>query len=344
VTALELIQALATEPPQPVYFLFGEERLFVIEIVDALIRKLITPDNRDFNLERFDAAQSAPGDWVGAARTLSFLGGYKLVVVEGLDAAEWEDPAVQTLLDYLGDPSPDACLVLTSQTADRKRKLFKALTALSGAVECAAPKEAALVPWLRQRAGAAGYTLTAAAAQKMMDRVGPRPGLLAMELDKVLTYSGRALTVSEDAVAEVVGDIKLEDGFALSRALREKNAQRALALLRNQLDHGEAPIKILGTVAWQFRMLWEARHHQAKRVPPARMASLMGQKPYSVEQALRYARNFKEDELRAAFRALYRADRDLKTTGKDPDGVMESLVLSLCSARGAQGVNLPRQA
>ena len=65
----------------PFYFLYGSESFYHVEIVQALNRKLITPNNRDFNLENFEARKTSAGDWVGAARTLSFMGGIKLIIV-----------------------------------------------------------------------------------------------------------------------------------------------------------------------------------------------------------------------------------------------------------------------
>ena len=50
----------------PFYFLYGSESFYRVEIVQALNRKLITPNNRDFNLENFEAWKTSAGDWIGA--------------------------------------------------------------------------------------------------------------------------------------------------------------------------------------------------------------------------------------------------------------------------------------
>jgi DNA polymerase-3 subunit delta len=60
----------------------------------------------------------------------------------------------------------------------------------------------------------------------------------------------------------------------------------------------------------------------------------MGVHPFRVEQALRYAGKFSEGQLRDGFRSLFRADRELKSSGKAPEGILETLVLNLCSAGG----------
>jgi len=334
VTALELIQQLESGTPHPVYFLYGEEDFFQRELVAALTRRWITPDNRDFNLETFEAKTSTVHEWTGACKTLSFFGGEKLVIVRGLDEFKWDDANVPPLLDYVSDPVPDACLVLTARKADRKRKIYKGLTKIKGAGECTAPREAALTPWLRNRARESGHTLTTGAARLMVERVGPKPGLLAGELEKVITFAGKAKSIDEQAVMEVVGETRLEKIFDLTDALKTKNPSKALRILRNHLEHGEEPVKLLGMIAWQFRLIWEVKHYQTTGTPPSRIAQKMGVAPFLAEQALRYTGKFSEGQLREGFRSLFRADRELKGSGKAPEGILETLVLRLCSAGG----------
>jgi len=333
-TALELIQQLDSGTPYPVYFLYGEEDFFQRELIAALTRRWITPDNRDFNFETFEAKASTVHEWIGACKTLSFFGGEKLVIVRGLDEFKWEDANVPPLLHYVSDPVPDACLVLTARKADRKRKVYKALAKLKGAGECTSPGEPALVAWLKSRAKETGRTLTAGAARLMVGRVGLKPGLLAGELEKVMTFVGRTQSIDEQAVMDVVGETRLENVFDLTDALKAKNPARALSILRNHLSHGEPPVKLLGMIAWQFRLIWEVKHHQTTGTPPSRIAQKMGIAPFQADQALRYTGKFSEGQLREGFRSLFKADRELKGSGKAPEGILETLVLRLCSAGG----------
>ena len=332
-TAEELILKIEKGTLEPVYFLYGEERFFHTEILGALNRQLITPDNREFNLETFDAKTCPVADWLGGAKTFSFMGGAKLVVVHNLHEATFKDAEIASLLAYVADPAPGTCLTLFADSVDKRKKLFKSLTALPGAVECVAPNEATLTAWIKKRAQAQGYRLSAEAARIMVNRVGNKVGFLACELDKALTYAGKPGDVSENDVAEVVGEIKMENAFAITEALKGKNAGEALRLLHNQLRHNEEPLKILGTIAWQFRLIWEVKQYQRKKMSPAKIAEMMGTKPFIVEKAMKHTGNFTASQLRKGFDSLAQTDRELKTTGKNPRIVLESLILNLCSDR-----------
>jgi DNA polymerase-3 subunit delta len=252
------------------------------------------------------------------------------VVVRNLHEAIPKDQDAQTLIDYAQSPIPEACVVITADKVDRKRKLFKTLTGLKTAVACEAPKENELASWLRKRAGETGYSLSPDAARFLVNRVGARPGILAKELEKTLLYAGKNESVSEKDVSEVVGESKLENVFALTDALKTKNPEKALRLLNNQIDHGEEPIKILGTIAWQLRMIWQVKHYQQKNLPSGQIAKAMGANPYIVEKALQHTRRFSTQQLRSGYLELVNADRSLKSTTKDPMAVMQTLILNLC--------------
>jgi DNA polymerase-3 subunit delta len=338
VTPDNLFQKISKGQTEPFYFLYGPETFYHTEVIQALVQKLITDDNRDFNLETFDARDSTVQQWLGSAKTLSFLGGVKLVVVRNLHDAVPQDQDAQALIGYAQSPIAEACLVVTADKVDRKRKLFKTLTGLKSAVTCEAPKENELANWLRKRAGESGYSLSADAARFLVNRVGTRPGVLAKELEKTLLYAGKSKSVSERDVSEVVGESKLENVFALTDALGAKNPEKALHLLINQINHGEEPIKILGTIAWQFRTIWEVKHYQNKKLPSGQIAKAMGANPYVVDKALKHTGLFSTQQLRNGYSELVKADRSLKSTSQDPLAVLQSLILNLCRRR-TTGVN-----
>lgn len=329
----EAIQKIEQGTIGSLYFLYGEERFFHTEIIQAIVVNLIDSDNREFNLETFEANNSSVSNWISAVKTLSFLGGTKVVIVKNLHEITLPPKECDAFLEYSKDPLPETCLILTADKADRKRKLFKSLTKHPGAVACDAPREMALIPWIKKRAEALGYNLSSDAARQMVEQTGPKPGVLAMELEKVMTYAGKDRSISDREVLAVVGDIKQENPFALTEALKEKNAGKALALLHNQLKHGEEPLKILGTIVWQLRVIWEVKHYQSQKLSPSQIAQEMGAKPFMVEKAMKYTRNFRQRELIRSFKDLAQADRELKTSSQSPQGILESLVLKLCAGR-----------
>jgi DNA polymerase III subunit delta len=332
VTPEEAIVKIEQGEIAPVYFLYGEERFFQIEILNALRKALISPENEEFNRETFDGASSSPSDWLQAVQTLSFFGGKKLVAVRDFHEASLDKPAVERVLSYVKDPSLDGTLVLLADKIDRKKKIFKSLSSINFAVPCSSPNEGALVQWVVKQAQKRGYTLKTDASRLLVDRIGAKPGLLISELEKLAVSAGESKSIDEPLVSELVGALKQENVFELTDALKTKNASAAIQILRNQLRHGEEPLKILGTISWQYRLIWEVKHYRDNKTPIQTAARLMEAKPFMIEKAASYCGKFSVGDLRKAFKSLFRADRELKTSSGSPELIMEALILKLCSA------------
>ena len=74
-TADELIQKISKGKIERFYFLHGSEKVYQRQVVQALTQKLITEDNRDFNLNVFNGGKSPVCEWLDCAKTISFMGG-----------------------------------------------------------------------------------------------------------------------------------------------------------------------------------------------------------------------------------------------------------------------------
>ena len=333
----ELIQQIPTGPIEHFYFLYGAERFYQVEIIKAIKRQLITDDNCDFNLETFDANSSSLNQWIGSVKTLSFLGGTKLVIVRNLhevfsNQKDLEELNLQALIDYAKTPLAEACLVITADKVDRRLKLIKTLTELKSAVCCEAPQNYAekkrLWPWVQARAKESGYSISKNAAESLVNRMGGRPGILAQELEKLLVYAGKNKSISESDIMEVIGETK-QKIWDLNDALMGKQTERALKLLQNQLDNGVAPEQILGAISTQLRTVWEVKNYQEQRHPANQIAKKMGAHPYAVQKALEHTQKFSVQQLRRCHAELVQADRSLKSTSHREE-VMKALILNLC--------------
>lgn len=360
-TANELIQEISKGKIKPFYFLHGSEKVYQHQVVQALTQKLITDDNRDFNLDIFNGGKSSVYQWLDSARTIPFMGGTKLIVVENMkdkiDIPEEDsdtkqineallDPDfdaqtqiskinqeqdIQALIDYAKNPLEGVCLVITAEKVDGRKKKLKSLTKEKGSFLLETPKEYELVSWVVGLANKQGYSISRDVATVLVGRVGLRPGILVKELEKTLTYAGKKKTVSIQDVSEVVGETRLENVFTLTDALVNKNLDKALKILNNQLRHGEDPIKILGAISYQFRIIWAVKSCQEQGVHSGQIAKKIGEHPFPVQKAMPYTRKFNNQQLRECYSELVQTDQRLKTSS-NKEGAMETLIVNLSQA------------
>ncbi len=324
-TAGELAASLKKGSVAPVYLVIGEDEAGKDEVV-ASLSALVEEDLRAFNVERFTAGDDRPDDVVFAARTRPMLGDRRVVVflhVERLfkgrkKLAEVDDegaaddapaPDPGGLEGYVNSPEPSNVLVLVATDVNRSTKLGKLLATRAVTVECegfsadgfngaqAALRDA--MQFAVERVRAAGKRIDAQGLTALVERAGPDIMRLRKDVDTLVLFVGDAPGITVADVELVVGAAQQFDDWAVTNAIAAGDAAAALRHVHLMIENGSSPFQMLGQLGW-----W-VRSRMAQAAP---------------------------DRQGAAVRALFQADAASKI-GRDPQVVLERLVVELCGPR-----------
>lgn len=257
------------------------------------------------------------------------------------------------------------CLILTAETVDRRKRLFKTLAGLGPvlAFERIAG-EGKLKDQARQQAvqelaapilARQGKRLSAGAWTALGAKTGfeTRESLGAIE--KLITYAGQRPQIEAADVEALVGRTKEDSVFAFTGALAARNLAGSLAALGALLERGEPPLRVFAMIIREIRLLLQAKllalsgrigavppemdyaRFQKAVLPavkqltdPAGESAVASLHPYVIFQQLKNAQRFSRAELEAALHLLVRTDLALKSTGRDPRLLLEQVVIVLC--------------
>jgi DNA polymerase III subunit delta len=104
------------------------------------------------------------------------------------------------------------------------------------------------------------------------------------------------------------------------------------------LEAGEAPLRILGSLAWQYRRLWKVKEVVRQGGREGEAARTLRMDPYKVRAFLD---QFPDAHLHEALRLFLEADAKLKGgSGGRPARVLEDALLRLCD-RAQPNIPLP---
>ena len=255
-------------------------------------------------------------------------------------------------------------LILTAEAVDKRKKLFKTLTALGVVLEFSTVKGEAkqkqrLHDTVREMVAASGKKLTPRAWVVLGEKTGFQLRSTVNALDKLLTYVGEKATIDEADVEAAVGKTREGTVFALTAALDEKKCREALLVLKELSDQGVNHLLILAVLVREVRHLLHAcllidsgrltgytremdYGRFQKQVYPALKSAvgssgkkednLTGQHPYVIYQALRNARRFSKESLIASLEALAEMDLAFKSTARDSALALERFVLRFCAS------------
>ena len=326
---LELVSSLKQRKVLPLYLFFGEEEFLIQEALDLIIETVVEPGARDFNFNALYCRDTSASDIVNLAQTLPFMSEKRLVIAKEIDAFKAAD--LEELAPYLHDPSPSTCLVLVSnQGRYEKKTITSAVEAHGGVIRFYPLLEREIVGWIETRAKLLGVTIQHDAAQYLWQTVGSDLQKIKNELEKVKIYLHERKSITFDDVKTVVGDFREYSSFDLAAALGQKNREKALLILSRLLQEGEAPVGLLGSIAWNFRRLLQAKAMEAAGIGSddimKKLRVIFHQAGLFKEQMRRYSL----EELREAFSVMLATDRALKSSGLHGRLVLERMILKLC--------------
>jgi len=277
-----------------------------------------------FGDEKIDVAQV-----VSAARSVGMFAPRRVVFVRDVTALVADDDTLLALTDYASAPPRASHLIVRAPTLDLRRKLHKALAQVGRVLEFVLPEGEARLVLARQALSeltrVRAIRLAPEAAQLLVELTAGDLERIEHELDKIAAWVDEAGTVIEvPVVLDVAAGSGLVSGWAAAEALTRRDRAAALAALRRNVDAGEAPLRILGALAWRARVLLQAKALSAARRPMREI--LQSTRAWRFESDLVAGLGrFGLDELLASPAQLLAADRALKSTALAPHAVLESL-------------------
>lgn len=258
------------------------------------------------------------------------------------------------ILQLLERGLPDGCrLLLLAPQVDKRGRGYKQLTRQGCVVDLSVERDRSgrirresLAAFLDQRLRRARKRIDPQAREAVLSRCGNELWAVDQEIEKLLLYVGEAETVAVADVEQIFTDQSESWVFDLTDSLGERNALQALGFLRRLMANGEYPLRVLGAIASQVRRLLSARQlldHELARVwrqrmsytefqqrVPADTEGLPTKSPYANYLTLQRAERFTLSELKGFLRLIRETDERLKSSGHQPQAVMERLILEMC--------------
>lgn len=329
----DLISSLKQGKILPLYLFFGGEEFLIQEAIDLIISKVVDPGARDFNFNVLYGRDMSASEIVNLCQTLPFMSQKRLVIVKDLDALKAAD--LEELLPYLGDPSPSTCLVMVSNQGKYEKKAVISAVEAHGAVTRFFPLlDRDIVSWIEGWAKARGLSLQRDAAQYLWQTIGNDLQKIGNELEKVEIYIKEKKTVSFEDVKAVVGDFREYTSFDLVAAVGAKNRGKAFLILTRLLQEGEAALGLLGSIAWNFRRLLQAKAMEASGMGADDIMKKL-RPPVIFHQVAQFKSQMKSyslEELREVFAIMLETDKVLKSSGLSGKLVLERMILQVCGA------------
>ncbi|GDX41455.1 DNA polymerase III subunit delta [Armatimonadota bacterium] len=357
---------------QRVYLFFGSEDRLKHEAADALIKQVVSSDFADFDLEVMDVLSVGADAILASAAQVPFGSDYRMVVVRGLE--QWRERGksaeAERLAEGLARMGGSTCLVLiaSAEEEDDKRKvavtvkLDNAVKKLGAVVKFSALKGEGLSKWVSQRVREEGKQIEPDAVNLLLGSAGHELLTLEQEILKLVCWVGEHPTITAKDVGTVTASSPEDVVFKLIDSITRKETDNALQLLAEVHRYDPKPQavagKLLALLSRQYRMLWQAKFLDSKRIAPRDVRSLppdiaselpsegnIAQIAFRAGDLFQLARNYSWGDLTQVMEWLLLCDLANKGNvleavgvfGTDPLGNLQLLVLLLTGTTEHKG-------
>lgn len=326
--------------------LFGDEAMLKRLVLKELTKTVVGEEDD----APFTTLAGKDAQWRDVRDELStgslFSDGPRLLVVE--DADKFVSNFRDKLEDYVAQPAAGVLVLIVDQWPGNT-KLAKAVAKSGLAIECRVPQsmrgktkvidERKLLKWVVAWAKKThGVKLEAAAAEEMLDLVGPELGLMDTELAKLALYVEPGASVNIELVRDVVGGWRTKSVWQLIDAAADGDAATALAGIDRLIQMGEAPQALFGQIAWSLRRFAAATRIYQQAESAGRKISLdtaleqAGFRRWQLKQAQGQLRQIGRHRAGELYRWLLATDLALKGSHSHPDrarAMLEQLLVRL---------------
>jgi len=301
-----------------------------------LLRATLDESLRDLNYSVFEIETGdGPAAALDAANELPMMIARRIVVIRAFDKIK--DEGLDSIADYLKNPSPTSTVVFQAPSLDQRRKISNLLKQSCTHVifDLLSDEEAA--SWAREYARGLGCKIDNLAVKTLITRLGAGLMRLSSELEK-LASSAESGAIGVEIVESLVPEVREHTNWELQDAIVSRDRKRALALTMRLLSDGVDAVLIIGMLGYLYRNLLIAKEMSARNAAPDAIGKATNKwKNRDTEFYSRVARSSRE-ELVYGVRRIAQVDNAVKNSEATPQLQLEYLVAELASPKGRIGV------
>ena len=308
-----------------IYLIYGEEDYFINKEIDKLKNEYI-----DYEVVNYDMTLNNISDALEDALMGSLFSSNKLIICTNsffLTGTKCDiEHKIDDLLKYLTIESDNILVIsVNSDTLDNRKKIVKELNKFK-VIKCDKLKPNELNKFIKDYCKENNYKINDDAVNLMIERLNDNLFIISSELEKMFLYK-EDNTITKSDVKEVISRVINTNIFDLINAIVEKNKDKALFVYDDLLLVNEEEIKLIVTLANQFRLIYQVKSMFKSGYSELDISKSLGVHPYRIKLA--NGVNTSMDNVLKILRSLALLDENIKTGKVNKREAFLEFILSL---------------
>jgi DNA polymerase-3 subunit delta len=307
----------------PIYFLHGDEPFYIDTIANYLEHKVLTEEQKSFNLTVLYGKEATHLHILDSARRYPIMADNQVIVIK--EAQEMKD--LMKLENYFKQPMPTTIVVIVYKYKkfDKRTKFAKALAADKNAVVFESKKlyENKIADWATNYLKENGYNLMSNASELVVEYLGTSLSKISNELDKLMINVPKGTQVTEKHIQDNIGISKDYNVFELQKALGSKKIEKSQRILNYfKANPKSGPMVMVVSSLYSFFSKVYI-FHSVKGGSDNEIAAALGMRSsYFLQDYRVAAKNYNKPKTEEIISLLH--EYDMKSKGVNRDNTTES--------------------
>lgn len=307
-----------------IYFIYGEDSYRAKRKLEEIILSYKKIHKSGLNLIYIDAAKTNFKDFYSNFQITSMFSEKKLIILRNVFSNTKFQEDFSENVKNLGDVK-NIIIIYEENAPDQRTKFFKLLQKYAKCQEFDYLQPAALKKWAVEELERNKSKVDPGALDLLISFVKSDLWRMANEINKLSNYKKGSIIKKEDVELLIQPDIE-NDIFKTIDALVSKDKKLALSLLHKHLNDGDAPLKLLSMITYQFRTLLIIKELQNRGELYATIAKKAGLHPFVVQKNYYLCGQFSIERLKKIYQKIFQIDSDIKTGKIEPEMALDLLL------------------
>ena len=312
-----------------VYLLSGKEKFYIDKALEKILSKLKITRQDIFTIDFKDKMPIT--DVVNTIDTAPFFSKYNVVLVRHATFFS-ADGKFDSLEKVLNDMMPTNYVIFVTESADKRRKLYKAVSKIAAILEAEPLRAWEVGDWLNEKLKSLGKTMDGQARRFFAERIELLPEIslwyLENELNKVAEFVGDK-NITAGALQRIMTEPPELSNFAIIDAINNKQPEKAVMILRNALrDVNKMPL-LIGLLVKNIRQFMTAKFYLKRGMSDRDLVRpLEVTSSYIAQKIANVSKSYSARILEETFLELADVDFNFKT-GRAGAEALEKIVVKL---------------
>jgi len=318
--------------------IYGKEQYLVKWAAGAILKKYVNDDYMAFDYSEIEPENAAASHIIESCETLSLFSEKRVVCLSGFTPVaggklkNFPEAEEKSLIEYI-KKIPDTCiLVITSEKADKRLKIYKEIASAGIVYEFPPLDAATLKAFIEKRFKQLGKKIKPNVVSELITGSGYLLSEteytlynIVNEVKKIAAHAEGDEIMASDVLEVISGDVETFI-FLLIDAIGRNKKTEAFKLLNNIMRSGTSWILIQSLLTSQFEIMLDIKELKEEGKANAQIPGLLGIHEFRVKKAAAAAELYSKKRLKDVLKKVYQIEKNVKSGLMSSDLAFEVLI------------------